>query len=259
MSVIAGGPGGATWWDKVPSKFAGWGAEDHAAAGFRSVPGCDRAPLGLYRAGRRADAVLRQSRRLCRRGNHGRHLGRRSAPARRSARTCIFPAASASAACWSRCRPGRPSSRTIASSARAPRSSRASSSARARCCRWASSSAPRPRSSTARPARSMSAMCRPIRWWSPAPCRASPCPTASPGPSLYCAVIVKTRRRADPLQDRHQRTVAGLMDGQRFHFLFQQDKGEIDRAGMDEICGLHSRARRCFDAALALGAPPHRP
>jgi len=39
MAVIAGGPGGATWWDKVPSKFVGWGAKEHAAAGFRSVPG----------------------------------------------------------------------------------------------------------------------------------------------------------------------------------------------------------------------------
>ncbi|WP_159726362.1 2,3,4,5-tetrahydropyridine-2,6-dicarboxylate N-succinyltransferase [Methylosinus sp. Ce-a6] len=39
MSVIEGGPGGATWWDKVPSKFAGWSAAEHKAAGFRSVPG----------------------------------------------------------------------------------------------------------------------------------------------------------------------------------------------------------------------------
>ncbi|MGD9659171.1 MAG: 2,3,4,5-tetrahydropyridine-2,6-dicarboxylate N-succinyltransferase [Methylocystis sp.] len=39
MTVIAGGPGGATWWDKVPSKFVGWGASEHTAAGFRSVPG----------------------------------------------------------------------------------------------------------------------------------------------------------------------------------------------------------------------------
>src|SRR5512136_2258229 len=39
MSVIEGGPGGATWWDKVPSKFAAWGAKEHEAAGFRSVPG----------------------------------------------------------------------------------------------------------------------------------------------------------------------------------------------------------------------------
>ena len=40
MTTISGGPGGATWWDKVPSKFEGWGAAEHAAAGFRSVPNC---------------------------------------------------------------------------------------------------------------------------------------------------------------------------------------------------------------------------
>ncbi len=39
MHVIPGGPDGATWWDKVPSKFHGWGAKDHLAAAFRSVPG----------------------------------------------------------------------------------------------------------------------------------------------------------------------------------------------------------------------------
>ncbi|MCI0465644.1 MAG: 2,3,4,5-tetrahydropyridine-2,6-dicarboxylate N-succinyltransferase, partial [Beijerinckiaceae bacterium] len=40
MTAIPGGPGGATWWDKIPSKFAGWGPAEHAAAGFRSVPHC---------------------------------------------------------------------------------------------------------------------------------------------------------------------------------------------------------------------------
>ena len=40
MGLIAGGSGGSSWWDKVPSKFEGWGAAEHAAAGFRSVPGC---------------------------------------------------------------------------------------------------------------------------------------------------------------------------------------------------------------------------
>ncbi len=39
MGLIPGGPGGAPWWDKVPSKFEGWGAEQFAAAGFRAVPG----------------------------------------------------------------------------------------------------------------------------------------------------------------------------------------------------------------------------
>jgi 2,3,4,5-tetrahydropyridine-2-carboxylate N-succinyltransferase len=40
MEMISGAPGGASWWDKVPSKFDGWGAREHADAGFRSVPGC---------------------------------------------------------------------------------------------------------------------------------------------------------------------------------------------------------------------------
>jgi 2,3,4,5-tetrahydropyridine-2,6-dicarboxylate N-succinyltransferase len=39
MSVIPGGPGGAAWWDKVPSKFDGWGDNRFRAAGFRAVPG----------------------------------------------------------------------------------------------------------------------------------------------------------------------------------------------------------------------------
>ena len=39
MEAIAGGPGGAQWWDKVPSKFAGWGEKEFGAAGFRAVPG----------------------------------------------------------------------------------------------------------------------------------------------------------------------------------------------------------------------------
>jgi 2,3,4,5-tetrahydropyridine-2-carboxylate N-succinyltransferase len=39
MDAISGGPGGAHWWDKVPSKFAGWGEKEFAAAAFRAVPG----------------------------------------------------------------------------------------------------------------------------------------------------------------------------------------------------------------------------
>ena len=40
MRVIPGGPGHAAWWDKVPSKFDGWGDNHFRAAGFRAVPGC---------------------------------------------------------------------------------------------------------------------------------------------------------------------------------------------------------------------------
>src|SRR3546814_5250945 len=39
MAEIAGGPGGANWWDKVPSRFAAWGAGEFRQAGCRAVPG----------------------------------------------------------------------------------------------------------------------------------------------------------------------------------------------------------------------------
>lgn len=39
MEAISGGPGGSHWWDKVPSKFAGWGEKDFTDAAFRAVPG----------------------------------------------------------------------------------------------------------------------------------------------------------------------------------------------------------------------------
>jgi len=39
MEKIDGGPGNAGWWDKVPSKFDGWGDNQWQAAGFRAVPG----------------------------------------------------------------------------------------------------------------------------------------------------------------------------------------------------------------------------
>jgi 2,3,4,5-tetrahydropyridine-2-carboxylate N-succinyltransferase len=39
MATIGGGPGAAHWWDKIPSKFAGWGEKEFEAAGFRAVPG----------------------------------------------------------------------------------------------------------------------------------------------------------------------------------------------------------------------------
>lgn len=40
MAPIAGGPGTSTWWDKVPSKFEGWGESQWGEAGFRAVPNC---------------------------------------------------------------------------------------------------------------------------------------------------------------------------------------------------------------------------
>lgn len=37
--AISGGPGGSVWWDKVPSKFDNWGAEQFKESAFRAVPG----------------------------------------------------------------------------------------------------------------------------------------------------------------------------------------------------------------------------
>jgi len=40
MVAIPGGSGNSGWWDKVPSKFEGWGDNQWRAAGFRAVPNC---------------------------------------------------------------------------------------------------------------------------------------------------------------------------------------------------------------------------
>ena len=40
MEIQSGGPQGSGWWDKVDSKFAGWGENQWRAAGFRAVPNC---------------------------------------------------------------------------------------------------------------------------------------------------------------------------------------------------------------------------
>ncbi|CAM3423549.1 2,3,4,5-tetrahydropyridine-2,6-dicarboxylate N-succinyltransferase [Paracoccus nototheniae] len=39
MEEMSGGPQGSNWWDKVPSKFHGWGDNQWREAGFRAVPG----------------------------------------------------------------------------------------------------------------------------------------------------------------------------------------------------------------------------
>ncbi|AJE44758.1 2,3,4,5-tetrahydropyridine-2,6-dicarboxylate N-succinyltransferase [Celeribacter indicus] len=40
MEMQDGGPQGSGWWDKVDSKFKGWGEKQWKAAGFRAVPNC---------------------------------------------------------------------------------------------------------------------------------------------------------------------------------------------------------------------------
>jgi 2,3,4,5-tetrahydropyridine-2,6-dicarboxylate N-succinyltransferase len=39
-ALIAGGPAGAGWYDKIPSKFEGWDAAAFARSGLRAVPNC---------------------------------------------------------------------------------------------------------------------------------------------------------------------------------------------------------------------------
>jgi 2,3,4,5-tetrahydropyridine-2,6-dicarboxylate N-succinyltransferase len=39
MEPMTGAPQGSTWWDKVDTKFKGWGTDQWRAAGFRAVPG----------------------------------------------------------------------------------------------------------------------------------------------------------------------------------------------------------------------------
>ena len=45
MEMISGGPGdnqrgASAWWDKVPSKFSGWSDEQFKGSGLRAVPNC---------------------------------------------------------------------------------------------------------------------------------------------------------------------------------------------------------------------------
>ena len=40
MAEQSGGPQGSNWWDKVDSKFKGWGESEWRKANFRAVPNC---------------------------------------------------------------------------------------------------------------------------------------------------------------------------------------------------------------------------
>jgi 2,3,4,5-tetrahydropyridine-2-carboxylate N-succinyltransferase len=58
--------GDIRFFDKVDTKFEGWTEEQFRQGGFRVVPGHHRPQGFVRRQKRRADAVLRQYRRLCR-------------------------------------------------------------------------------------------------------------------------------------------------------------------------------------------------
>ena len=85
MKPISGNVNGASWWDKVDSKFNGWQPEDFAAAGFRAVPNCVVRHSAYIAPG----VVLMPSlsiSALMLTAAQWLILGRRSAPARKSAK-----------------------------------------------------------------------------------------------------------------------------------------------------------------------------
>lgn len=108
------------YYDKVPMKFADYDEARFQKEGFRVVP-----PATV----RQGAFIARNTVLMPSYVNIGAYVdegtmvdtGPPSVLARRSAKTFTCPAASASAACWNRCRPTRPSSKTTASSARAPK------------------------------------------------------------------------------------------------------------------------------------------
>ena len=191
MGPIAGGPGQNTsWWDKVPSKFEGWGENRFREAGFRAVPNCivrrsayvapgvvlmpSFVNLGAYvDSGTMVDTWATVG--SCAQIGKNVHLSGGAGIG-----GVLEP-------------PGRSGHhrRQLFHRRARRKSPKASWWKRARSCRWVFSSGPVPRSSTATPAKSIWAACRPFSVVVPGTLPGKPLPDGSPGPSLYCAVIVK--------------------------------------------------------------------
>ena len=180
MTPIAGGPGGTPWWDKVPSKFDGWSAAEFRAAGFRAVPNCivrrsayiapgvvlmpSFVNLGAYvDTGTMVDTWATVG--SCAQIGKNVHLSGGVGIG-----GVLEPLQANPTIIEDNCFIGARSE--VVEGVIVGEGSVLSMGVYHR---------PRPRSSTAPPARSMSARCRPIRWWSPARCPASRCRTARPG------------------------------------------------------------------------------
>ena len=152
MELQAGSAQGGSWWDKVDSKWAGWGTDDWTAAGFRAVPNCVVRKSAYIAPG----VVLMPSF-----VNLGAYVDSGTmvdtwatvGSCAQIGKNVHLPAACASAAFWSPCKQGQPSLKTIASSARAQKLLRAASCAKARSWAWGSLSANPPRSSIETPAK----------------------------------------------------------------------------------------------------------
>jgi hypothetical protein len=115
------------------------------------------------------------------------------------------------------------------------------------------------RSTTAPPAKSATAACRPARWWS-----AATCPRTAA--SLYCAPSSSSGGRPDPRQDQHQRPAARLIAQARTGAVaapacleksrwprWQTEREEIPMSTMERILRLMSE--KASDVYLSANAP----
>ena len=183
MTMIPGGPGGAHWWDKVPSKFAGWGGQEFEDAAFRAVPGAIVRRGAFIAPG----AVLMPCF-----VNIGARVGEGTMiDTWADVGSCAKIGSNVHIRAGRHCGRARPlqAGPVIIEDdcfigARAPKSPKASSSSRAGGSRWACSSVPRPRSSTA---------CGEVMYGRVAAYRWSSRNAASQGRRAVaaCAVIVK--------------------------------------------------------------------
>ena len=185
--------------------------------------------------------------------------GRRSAPARRSARTATSRAAPASAACSSRCRPGPviiEDNCFIGARAEVAEGVivREGSVLSMGVYLGASTKIVDRETGAGAAGRGAALLRRRAR----APCRASRCRTAQPGPSLYCAVIVKRVDEKTRVQDQHQRTAARLASSELTH-RFARSSGSDNIARwakrLGTAHGLHQSAfqRRWHESTAASG------
>ncbi len=121
---VIGSASPGPWWDKVPTKFSGWTEDRFRAAGFRAVPGAV-----VRRSAYIAPGVVLMPSFV----NLGAYVAEGTmvdtwatvGSCAQIGKNCHIRAAPGSAACWSLFRRTPSLSRTIASSARAPRWPRA--------------------------------------------------------------------------------------------------------------------------------------
>ena len=182
MGLIKGGPGGAHWFDKVPSKFQDWDEAAFRKSGIRAVPNCvvrrgsyvspgvvlmpSFVNIGAYvDSGTMVDGWSTVG--SCAQIGKDVHLSGGAGIG-----GVLEPLQAGPTIIEDGCFIG----------ARAE-VAEVSSSRKARYLAWASISAPRPRSSTGPPAKSFTVAFRPIRWLSRAPCHLTkPCRMACPHP-----------------------------------------------------------------------------